>query len=276
MDTCFVCGQPADTEEHIIPKWLLNQYDLWNQRITLPNRTTIPYRKLKIPCCSHCNNGLLSQLETKVQTGTASDEEIWKWAAKIHFGLLRKDEFLEWDRKNRGYKIGDVIEREDPLELERHLVHSIHGEFTTHPNPFGSVFRFKFDGTVEYQFANLVAPGGLAVAFGDVGYAIFISDTGSLSRQPSVQESYRMHVTNPHPGKILNFFANSWVHLYRHEVSYPILMAANSIAVLGSGKLIRERPFSDDDYRQLWAYVTSNPDAVTVASDEYEAKNGLL
>lgn len=275
MDTCFVCGQPADTEEHIIPKWLQKKYDLWNQRLTLPNRTTITYKQLKIPCCSECNNNLLSRLESSVQSGQATDEELWKWATKIHYGLLRKDDFLEWDRRNPGYKIGQVVKSEDPLELDRHLVHSIHGDFDTHPNPFGSVYRFKFDDEVEYHFAHLISPPGLAVTFGDLGYVIFVNDTGSLNRQPSVQESYEKHASNPHVGKMLNFFANSWVHLYRHRVSYPIVMTKNSIAVLGAPRLIEEVPFTDDDYRELWAYITSNPDAVIVSTEEYEACNGM-
>ncbi|MCC1498074.1 hypothetical protein [Alcanivorax sp. 1008] len=275
MKTCFVCSGPAETEEHIIPKWLQRQYALWDQKLSLPNRTTITYKHLKIPCCFDCNNNVLSQLETKVKSGTATDEELWKWAAKIHFGLLRKDDFLEWDRKNPGYKIGDVIKQDDPFELDRHLAHSIHGEFETDPSPWGSVFRFKFDRPVDYHFAHLISPAGLAVAFGDVGYVIFVSDTGSLSRQPDVCRSYEFHRKDVHPGKMLNFFANSWVHLFRHRVSYPFLMTPNSIALLGSPKLIETLPFGDDDYRQLWSYITSNPDAKIVTTEEYQSRNGL-
>lgn len=84
MDTCFVCGDFADSDEHIIPKWIQRRYDLWNQKIRLPNDTTIAYRQLKIPCCKDCNNNVLSRLETRVQDGDATDQELWKWAAKIH------------------------------------------------------------------------------------------------------------------------------------------------------------------------------------------------
>jgi hypothetical protein len=275
MKTCFICGSPAETEEHIIPKWLQGRYNLWNQKISLPNRTTIQYKQLKIPCCNVCNNNLLSQLELKVQSGDATDEELWKWGAKIHFGLLRKDDFLEWDRKNPTYKIGEVMKRDDPLELERHLIHSIHGEFSTHPNPFGSVFRFTFDKKAEYHFAHLIGPDGLCISFGNTGYVIFIKDTGSLRRQPSIQKLYEMHVSNCHLGKMLNFFANSWVHLYRHTVNYSIMMTPKSIVVLGAGKLIEEKQFTRKNYKKLWAYITSNPNVVIVDQDEYKASNGI-
>jgi hypothetical protein len=36
---------------------------LWNQSIVLLNQTEIPYRLLKIPCCSECNNEHLGRLE---------------------------------------------------------------------------------------------------------------------------------------------------------------------------------------------------------------------
>ena len=276
MTTCFICGNYADSEEHVIPKWLQTKYDLWNQRLTLPNRTTITYKQLTIPCCTDCNTKTLSQLESRVKSGEATDEELWKWSAKIHFGLLRKDDFLEWDRKNPGYQIGQVLKRDDPLELERHLAHSIRGDFKTYPNPFGSVFRFSFNEEVEYNFVHLIAPVGLCVSFGNVGYVVFVRDTGSLNRQPSVNEAYLKHSVNCHPGKMLNFFANAWVHLYRHRVSHSFLMTPNSIAITGAGKLVETVDFTDEQFRELWSHITSNQNAVVVTNEEYETTNGIV
>lgn len=276
MDTCFVCGATADSEEHIIPKWLQSRYDLWNQRIRLPNDTTMPYRQLRIPCCKGCNNEVLSKLETAVQTGNATDQELWKWAAKIHYGLTRKDDFLAWDRRHPEYSIGQVLNRDDPLELDRHLVHSIHGEFHTHPDPFGSVFRFEFDREAEFQFAHLIAPAGIAVCIGKFGYVVFINDTGTLRRQPSIEDAYQQHLINTHPGKMLNFFANAWVHLYKYRATFPVLMTTRSIALIGVPKLIEEREFTDEQYRVLWSYITDNPEATILGVEEYHATNGIV
>jgi hypothetical protein len=272
---CFICSSEAKTDEHVIPKWLQNKYDLWDQRITLPNRTTMPYRQLRIPCCNKCNNEVLSQLEKKVENGKATDQELWKWAAKIHFGLLNKDDFLEWDRKNPGYKIGEVLKPDDPIEINRHLVHSINGAFSTFPDPFGSVFKFHFPKEEPFHFAHLINFPGLCICTGKTGYVIFINDTGSLSRQPSIKEPYSKYLKNPDLGKILNFFANSWVHLYRHEVTYPLIMSRSSIALVGSPKLKRERPFSNEMHQELWRYVTGNPDAVVIPHSEYEQLHGM-
>ena len=276
MSTCFVCGKAATTEEHIFPKWLQNKYQLWEQTIGLPNETKIKYRQLKIPCCAPCNNIILSSIETRIRDSTASIEDIWKWGAKIHFGLARKDEFLDWDRKNPGYKIGEVIKAEDPLELDRHLVHCLHGEFHTHPSPFGSVYVFNFDAEQPYHFVHLVHPiAALCICLGKMGYVIFIKDTGTLVRQPSIQAKFADESSNSHLGKMLNFFANAIAHLVRYRTTFPIMMSTNSIAILGRPKLIEEVPFTDEMFHALWRYVTANPHAPIVDNHEYKATNGL-
>ncbi|MGI0529924.1 hypothetical protein HZF36_08275 [Treponema socranskii] len=273
METCFICGNEAHTDEHIIPKWLQRKYNLWDQKVKIPNGTTIAYRQLTIKCCEDCNNIILSNIETQMQHGIASDEEVWKWATKIHFGLLRKDDFLEWDRKNPGYKIGDIVRSNDPLEIDRHLVHTIHGEFTTVPSPFGSVYRFNFDKEEEFYFAHLIEPPAICINTGKIGYTVFIRDTGALKRTPSINEMYDKHASNSHIGKMLNFFANAWVHLYRFKVSRPFVMSKNSIAILGRGKLIEEIPFSDEMFEQLWHYLNAGNEAKIVSNEEYEEKN---
>ena len=47
---CFLCGEELDngedTKEHVIPKWLLHKFDLWDKTLVLLNRTRISYRYL--------------------------------------------------------------------------------------------------------------------------------------------------------------------------------------------------------------------------------------
>jgi hypothetical protein len=35
MAECIFCGQPADTVEHVIPKWLQNHFKLFDQTLEL-------------------------------------------------------------------------------------------------------------------------------------------------------------------------------------------------------------------------------------------------
>lgn len=110
-DICFLCGATLTPEnrssEHVFPKWVQGKYDLWNQRITLLNGTSIPYRQLMIPCCSVCNNNVLSQVEDRVQLAVEQGyaavakldtHTLFLWLGKIFFGMLYRELFLPIDR----------------------------------------------------------------------------------------------------------------------------------------------------------------------------------
>jgi hypothetical protein len=80
---------------------------LWDKRLTLLNGTSIPYRQLKIPCCTVCNNERLAELEGRIERTTAIGYEavmalppldIFRWLAKIYLGIQYKELFLKSDR----------------------------------------------------------------------------------------------------------------------------------------------------------------------------------
>jgi|GEM_PF-4357372 len=69
-DCCFICGCSSDkhafNDEHVIPDWLLREFDLQNKEISLPNRAGLKYSKYKVPCCAGCNSLLGQVLEVPV------------------------------------------------------------------------------------------------------------------------------------------------------------------------------------------------------------------
>jgi hypothetical protein len=252
MKTCFLCGEEADTEEHIIPKWLQNKYNLWNQNLKLPNGSTIKYKDLKIPCCLSCNNKILSIIENHIKDESANNEEIWKWAAKMHYGIFRKDDFLEWDRKNPTYKIGEIIKNDDPLEIDRHIIHSIHGDFSTNPNPFGSVYKFDFDKQYDFAFIHLINPPAICINTGNIGYVVFINDGGLVSSTVYAQKLYSIHNSECDIGKMLNFFANTWVYYSKATVSIMLVLYRKYIALSG---FIEKSSFDENDFKKLWKFI---------------------
>ena len=108
-DFCFLCGEKlkdSKSKEDIFPRWLLKRYDLWNDKLTLLNQTTISYNKLKIPCCSECNNDYLSQMEQKIRNAVNGGYDIfqkldelviYQWLSKIFYGILFKELSLKLD-----------------------------------------------------------------------------------------------------------------------------------------------------------------------------------
>ena len=109
---CFLCGlcltPELESPEHIIPKWIQERYDLWDQRLTLLNRTTIPYRQLTIPCCSPCNTEHLSKIETQVRRACAAGRDavlslppltLFLWAGKILYGIVYREHLVPSDRQ---------------------------------------------------------------------------------------------------------------------------------------------------------------------------------
>lgn len=105
-DRCFLCGAhiPTGSEdrtvEHVFPKWLLKELDLWDQGLTQLNGRNVAYRKMTVPCCQTCNGQHLSDVENRVRTAyrngfedfTALDrKDLFIWLGKIYYGLVYKE-----------------------------------------------------------------------------------------------------------------------------------------------------------------------------------------
>ncbi|MEM7347066.1 MAG: hypothetical protein AAF485_22730 [Chloroflexota bacterium] len=105
---CFLCGVNSNlTEEDVFPRWLQRRFNLVNERLTLPNKTSIFYRQLKIPCCAECNNEYLSQLENEIKFAFDNDIEtvrqlpelrLFQWVVKIYYGIMYRELTLSTDR----------------------------------------------------------------------------------------------------------------------------------------------------------------------------------
>lgn len=190
---CFLCGAALkaakETEEHVVPRWLQRKFDLWNERLLLPNKTPIPYRQLKVPCCDVCNGGVLSAVENKMKTAVEGgysslsrlDElSIFQWVAKIFYGLLFRDLSLHFDRSDPGK--GTIVE-EGLLKAIRNthaLLQSVNRPFElVNGRPFSVLVLnvHKLDNDV-YDFRDNFETMTIAVRMGDVGIIVALQDHG--------------------------------------------------------------------------------------------------
>ncbi len=113
FNRCCLCqvelSASAHTVEHVIPRWMQTKFNLWDERYVLENRTTIPFRQFRLPCCIECNGVHLSRLEedfqrtiyrAEVPASDLPDNVILQWAAKTLYFIAYKENTLPADFRN--------------------------------------------------------------------------------------------------------------------------------------------------------------------------------
>jgi hypothetical protein len=252
-ETCFICGKPATTVEHVIPKWLQRKFNLWDQEIQVPNLTDITYKKLLVPACKICNNEVYGALEKRIQNNTADEKDVWRWANKIHFGLNVKDSFLDYDRKKPGRKISDVFQSTDYLEQSRHFLHCITGDYTCSPDPFGSVFKFEFKEEKEFNLIHINNSNGIFICIGKIAYVVFVTDGQLLKTdEKGFIEDYKQITSREYDmPDALFFYAKCIYYFVQHTYSNPVMFSGKSIVKLGRATLRKERPLNKILFRSI-------------------------
>ena len=203
-DQCFLCGVKLTstnrTEEHIFPEWLLHKFDLWDQTITLLNRTSISYRNLRIPCCSVCNNQSLSELEKEVKSAVENGSgevrnlnklRLYQWMGKIFFGLLYRELSLAVDRSQP--ELGSITTPEFIQDYR-----ALHGFLQSIIKPVefqgffpGSIFVLELEQVAElgdFDYSDSFNGMAFCIRMGNVGIIACLKDDGHV--QESLFELY--------------------------------------------------------------------------------------
>lgn len=126
---CFLCGvSPTKTpfnDEHVIPQWLLKEFNLHDKQVSLPNSQGLRYSKYKIPCCASCNSLLGETFEepiSKLLKGGYQDVYdhviqngpwlFYIWLALIFLKTHLKDRSLRFnlDERKGAEKIADLYD----------------------------------------------------------------------------------------------------------------------------------------------------------------------
>jgi hypothetical protein len=194
-------------------------------------------------------------LENRVEADTASDEDVWRWANKIHYGLSYKGRVLEWDRRHPGLKIGDVARVDDPFERSRHFLQCVSGDFAVDPDPFGSVFTFRFKERGDFKFAHFLESRSICVCLGEVGHVVFVEDGQALRRDKATRLALEALPDPPSVPDMLFFFAQSVEHLARHTLGQDFIMSPGFIARVGSTVVHDVRPPNKQRFRSICAQL---------------------
>lgn len=197
-NNCFLCGillnDQTRTDEHVFPKWLLTEFDLWDSQLDLLNKTGISYGNLRIPSCIRCNGTYLSEIENTVATayrgGFESFEKLdsnvlFLWLAKICYGILVRESSLAVDRAE---PVAGPIVRVEFLKLFRihhYLLQRIIGKVTWDQNPASILLlRTKESALPSTNFDFGDGPHGpfIALRMGPIGVIAILQDWGLHSQ----------------------------------------------------------------------------------------------
>lgn len=194
-DRCFICGEVLNSanrsDEHVFPRWLQREFNLWDQRLILLNGTEIPYRQLTIPCCRTCNNDHLNKkiekvMESAVKGGYEEfiklDESIiFKWLVKLSYGILFKE--LSLKANIRDMSSNTIIE---PGHLEEFkmlftLLQTIRFETEFINNNPWSILVFKIrddENPRVYDAQDLILINCYFMRLNDIGIIANLQDGG--------------------------------------------------------------------------------------------------
>lgn len=205
-DCCFVCGAPRGgtpfNDEHVVPRWVLNRFGLFNKTITLPNGHSHPYGTYKMPCCAACNSLLgkliespmsemldggfeliSAKLEDPSPMGAVRRQALYVWLCLLFLKTHLKDRHL---RQHLNFRLGDARIADQYDWLPMHHIHCVarmpYVAGSILPDVIGTICWYRMDDpTAEDQFDyfDLTNDHTIAIRLGDIGIVAVLTDAGA-------------------------------------------------------------------------------------------------
>ena len=280
-DKCFLCGcvltTDNRTDEHVIPRWLQHEFNLWSQRLTLLNGTLIQYRNLTIPCCFECNNLHLNPFEKKVlnayqkgfdEFSKLDKETLFFWLGKIYYGLMYKQLFISGDRKDPS--LGTIT---NPHYLKQFFLHflflqGIRGKLTFKDYFPASIYSFRTQQTSDKQMQwDLIDSHNklfIAIRMGEIGVIALLQDCETTLGLSEHLDQHRQFPLHPlqfrelatkilYKGILMNRVTN-FINVEQNGHIESVLLPFSS---LNNRPIFDE--WNDGDYSLLLSYITEFP-----------------
>lgn len=196
-EACFICGaSPRDklfNDEHVVPRWVLRRFGLFDKEITLPTGERRHYRGYRLPCCVDCNSLLGDQVETPVSQlldGEFADVAqrldganlrlLFIWVSLLFFKVHLKDRSIRVNKDPRqGTEvIGDFYDWGD-----MHHIHQVaRAPFTRAsllPGVIGSLRVYEIAGEMTkegYDYLDFTFDQTVVVRLGRIGIVATLND----------------------------------------------------------------------------------------------------
>lgn len=197
-EACFVCGAWPDekpfNDEHIIPKWVLRRFGLFDREITLSTGERRRYSGYRTPCCEECNSCLGKLIEEPVSqlldgnyaTVSARLDErgrtlLFTWLSLLFLKIHLKDRQVRVhkDFRSGDEKIGDIYYWPD--------LHHVHAVARSHytgasflPEVIGSLQIVEIDGSLTadtYDYLDFTFDQTMVVRLGQIGIVATLNDS---------------------------------------------------------------------------------------------------
>jgi hypothetical protein len=195
---CFVCGHPrseADTNsEHVIPDWVLAEFNLHSSKVSLPNGELITYSRYRLPCHKICNDTLGREIETPVakiikQLNHENAGEIVSkyyplisiWLSLIFLKIHLKDGNLRWhlDSRNRQETISRATNTQPEAILAALLkIRCFLAGIEIAPQAFGTLqwFPVLFKTGSEFDYATFGPAQTIMFRFNNIALINVLDD----------------------------------------------------------------------------------------------------
>lgn len=199
------------TDEHVFPNWLLKHFRLRDERLTLLNGTTIPYRQLTIRCCLKCNRHHLGQIEARVRDrfykgykffSNQSEWDLYLWLVKILVAILIKESQLVSERRQP--ETGRIVESSQlrQLDMLHMLLQIARGQTSYVGPPPGSILVFPAleptEPKLRFDFLDDPSYTILCVYLGRICVVASLLDRRALVEfQPGYWRKHQRHPLHP-------------------------------------------------------------------------------
>ena len=197
-DACFVCGaSPRDkpfNDEHIIPRWILRRFGLFDKEITLPSGERRHYRGYRVPCCIDCNSLLGDTVETPVSqlldgdfadVARRLDEPalrlLFTWVSLLFFKVHLKDRSVRLHKDPRlGLEvIGDAYDWGDMHHLHA-VARAPYTKASLLSEAIGSLQAFEMTGELTndgWDYLDFTFDQTVIVRVGRIGIVATLNDS---------------------------------------------------------------------------------------------------
>jgi len=202
-DLCFLCNQrPSTTEEHVFPRWLQRDFDLWNKRVGLLNETMFKYGSLTVPACQRCNTIYLREIEDRVCDSVREgyhiakhlgDMTVFQWLGKIFLGLLVKQTQLKLNLSDpndtRTILSTNLFKGINTL---RKWLSSVYRPVTFEkPLPWVTYVLHMQDEPISFNYCDSISELSFMIQMGNVGIILVAMD--HLARADKSSANHQLH-----------------------------------------------------------------------------------